>query len=82
MFSHGFGNLIIGQLKATLEGLPVDVCIRVNIFKGEKTLWQDSSSDDYLHRSNSLRFYRLLCMSDVYVFQEDINIQERSIKAK
>jgi len=59
-FSHGFGNLLIGQLEATLEGRPVDVRIRVNVFKGEKTLWQDSSSDDYLHRPDS-PFFNSLC---------------------
>ena len=37
MFSHGFGNLFIGQLEATLEGWPVDVRIRVNSLKGGET---------------------------------------------
>ena len=29
-YSHNFVNLLIGQLEATLDGQPVDACIRTN----------------------------------------------------
>ncbi len=48
--SHGYGVLLIGQLEATLEGKPVDVRLRSNLLKGEKVLWEDSTSEDYIHR--------------------------------
>ena len=41
--------LLVGQLEATLEGWHTDVCIHINIFKGEKIARQDSYSDDCVH---------------------------------
>ena len=51
-FSHDFGNLLVGQLEATLEGRPTDVRVRTNVLKGERIVWPDSSADDYIHRPN------------------------------
>ena len=34
-FSHSFGNLLVGQLEATLEGWAIDVRVRTNIYKGD-----------------------------------------------
>ena len=58
-FSHGFGNLLVGQLEATLEGWAIDVRVRTNIYKGEKRVWQDSASDDYIHRPDSKEFRKM-----------------------
>ena len=55
-FSHGFGVLLIGQLEASLEKWPIDVRLRSNIVKGEKVVWPDNSSDDYLHRPRDATF--------------------------
>lgn len=55
-FSHGFGVLLIGQLEASLENWPIDVRLRSNIVKGEKIVWPDNSSDDYLHRPRDATF--------------------------
>ena len=49
-FSHGFSDLLVGQLEASLEGLPVDFRLRVNRHNKKKTVWKDSLADDYLHR--------------------------------
>ena len=38
-FSHSFGNLLVGQLEATLEGWAIDVRVRTNIYKGDKKVW-------------------------------------------
>ena len=52
-YSHEFVNLLVSQLDATLEGLPVDARIRRNKGRsGETVLWPDSSVDDYIHRPN------------------------------
>ena len=46
-YSHEFVNLLMSQLDATLEGLPVDARIRRNKGRsGETVLWPDSSADD------------------------------------
>lgn len=46
-YSHEFVNLLVTQIDATLDGLPVDVCVRKNKSKtGETVLWADSSADD------------------------------------
>ena len=58
-FSHGFGNLLVGQLEATLEGWAIDVRVRMRIYKGEKKVWQDSASDDYIHRPDSKEFWKM-----------------------
>ena len=49
-YSHEFVNLLVSQLDATLEGLPVDARIRRNKGRsGETVLWPDSSADVYIH---------------------------------
>lgn len=53
-FSHDFGHLLVSQLEATLEGSPVDVRVRTTKVDGETYFWPDSSSEDYIHRPNSL----------------------------
>ena len=58
-FSHGFGNLLVGQLEATLEGWAIDVRVQTNICQGEKKVWQDSASDDYIHQPNSEGFWKI-----------------------
>ena len=56
-YSHEFVNLLVSQIDATLEGLPVDARIRKNKSKnGETVLWTDSSADDYIHRPNKTDF--------------------------
>ena len=78
MFSHGFGNLLIGQLEAALEGQKVDVRVRVNKFKGETIVWPDSSSDDYIHRPKTDPFHNMcsykMCMNykKIYKSKQDI----------
>ena len=52
VYSHGFGNLLIGQLEATLKDEPIDVRMRKNVFRKKEVLWPDSSSDDYIYRPN------------------------------
>ena len=53
-FSHSFGRLLVSQLEATLEGLPVDVRVRTTKINDKTYLWPDSSSEDYIHRPRSL----------------------------
>ena len=36
-----------------IENKSIDVRLRTNILNGEKTLWPDSSADDYIHRPNT-----------------------------
>lgn len=55
-FLHGFGVLLIGQLESALEKWPIDVRLRYNIVKGEKVVWPDNSSNDYLHRPRDATF--------------------------
>ena len=38
-FSHGFGNLLLGELEATLEGWSVDMRVQTNLFKGKIVVW-------------------------------------------
>ena len=59
-FSHGFGNLLVGQLEATLEHWPVDVRVRTNVLKGKIVVWQDSASDDYVHRP-AIKLFETMC---------------------
>ena len=59
-FSHGFGNLLVGQLEASLEGWPIDIRVRSNILNGDNMVWQDSASDDYIHRPDNKEF-RNMC---------------------
>jgi hypothetical protein len=54
MFSHDFRHLLVSQLEATLEGSPVDVCVRTTKVDGKTYFWPDSSSDDYIHHPNAL----------------------------
>ena len=53
-FCHDFGHLLVSQLKATLEGSPVDVRVRTTKVDSETYFWPDSSSEDYIHRPNAL----------------------------
>ena len=48
-FSHGFGNLLTSQLKATCEGEDVDHRICINKYKGNTIVWPDLSADDYIN---------------------------------
>ncbi len=50
MFSHDFSDLLIGQLEAAVEGLPVDFRIRVNRHKNRRIAWRDVLAHDYIHR--------------------------------
>ena len=59
-FLHGFGNLLVGQLEATLEGWAKDVRLQTNIYQGVKKVWQDSASDDYIHRPD-IEEFRKIC---------------------
>jgi len=52
--SHSTGNLLINQLEDTIDGKSVDVRLRTNILNGKKTIWPDSSADDYLNRPTTL----------------------------
>ena len=54
-FSHGFGKLLVSQLEATLEGLPVDLRIQTTKGNDKTNLWPDSSSEDYIHRPKLLQ---------------------------
>jgi hypothetical protein len=47
--SHDFGNLLDSQLEATFKGNLIDVHIRTFKLNVDSYLWQDSSSDNYLH---------------------------------
>lgn len=82
MFSHGFGNLLIGQLEAALEGQDIDVRVRVNKYKGETILWPDSSSDDYIHRPDSDEFNGMcsykMCMyyKKIYKSKKEISCDD------
>ena len=69
-FSHGFGNLLVGQLEATLEGWAIDVRVRTNIYKGEKRVWQDSASDDYIHRPDSEEFRKMCAYEMTMLFRK------------
>ena len=53
-FSHDFEHLLVSQLEATLEGNPVDVCVRTTKVNGETYFWPDSGSEDYIHCPTSL----------------------------
>lgn len=80
MFSHGFGNLLVGQLEATLQKQPVDVRIRVNNFGGETIFWPDSSSDDYIHRPQDPRFSQL-CAYEMTMNYKKTYMTKRQIAA-
>jgi hypothetical protein len=80
MFSHGFGNLLVGQLEATLQKQPVDVRIRVNNFAGETIFWPDSSSDDYIHRPQDPRFSQL-CAYEMTMNYKKTYMTKRQITA-
>jgi len=69
-FSHGFGNLLVGQLEATLEGWAIDVRVRTNIYKGDKKVWQDSASDDYIHRPDSEEFRKMCAYEMTMLFRK------------
>jgi len=55
-FSHGFGQLLVGQLEARLKGEDIKVRIRYNNFKGRDVPWQDAACDHYLFRPNTEQF--------------------------
>ena len=50
MFSHDFSDLLIGQLEAAVEGLPVDFRLRINRHKNRRIAWRDVLAHDYIHR--------------------------------
>ena len=43
------GHLLVTQLEATLEGLPIIVQVRTTQVDGKTYLWPDSNSNDYIH---------------------------------
>jgi hypothetical protein len=50
-FSHGFSDLLVGRMGATLEGQDINVRIRTSkVPGGELKFWPDSLADDYIHR--------------------------------
>ncbi len=46
VFLHEFSDLLVGQLKAILEGQDINV----QVPGGELKCWPDSLADDYIHR--------------------------------
>ena len=48
-FLHGFVNLLISQLEATIDKKDVMVRVRTNLLNGKTVAWMDSSADDYLY---------------------------------
>ena len=50
LFSHGFGNLLVGQLQDILENNEIKVHIRTSLINGERVLWADAPGFDYLMR--------------------------------
>ena len=88
-FSHGFGNLLLGQLEATLEGRPIDIRLRANLHKGDKVVWPDSASDDYIHRPVGTKFDKMCAykMTMYYkksfkTFKQMENISARDASAR
>ena len=55
-FSHDFGNLLVAQLEARLDGADIAVRLRTNRLKGQPKIWQDAYCDDYLHRPDDEEF--------------------------
>jgi hypothetical protein len=53
-YSHGFGSLLVSQLEATLLGKETDVYMKRTTVNKATHIWQDSSSEDYIHRPKSL----------------------------
>ena len=53
-YSHDFSHLLVSQLEATLEGDPVDICIRTSKFGNTSYIRPDSTRDDYIHRPPAL----------------------------
>ena len=49
-FSHGFGQLLVGQLESRLKNEPIKVRIRYNVLNGKKIPWEDAACDHYLFR--------------------------------
>ena len=48
-FLHGFANLLISQLEATIDKKDVMVRVRMNLLNGKTVAWTDSSADNYLY---------------------------------
>lgn len=55
-FSHGFGQLLVGQLESRMKGESIKVRIRYNTFKGKDVPWQDAACDHYLFRPETDEF--------------------------
>lgn len=55
-YSHGFGQLLIGQLESRLEGEDIKVRIRYNKLYGDEHPWEDAACDHYLKRPEKDEF--------------------------
>jgi hypothetical protein len=64
VFSHDFSDLLVGQMKATLEGEITNVRIRSNKLKNETITWLESLADDYLHWPSEDEF-KNMCFYDL-----------------
>ena len=70
MFSHGFSTLCVGQLEATFEGWLTDVRICTSKYKGDKIVWHESTSDDYIHRPNNEQFTGVCAYNMAMLFKK------------
>ena len=65
-FSHDFGHLLVTRLEATLEGNPVNVCVRTTKVDREMYFLPNSSSKDYIRDPTSLKglcSYKMICIT-------------------
>ena len=71
------GHLLVSQVEATLEGNPVDVCVRTTKVDGETYFLPDSSSKDYTHWPTSLKG---LCSYEVAMHYKKVLKPKHAIK--
>ena len=50
VFLHAFSDLLVGQMKATLEGQEINERIRSNKLQKKIIAWPTYLADDYIHR--------------------------------
>ena len=68
-FSHEFSDLLVGQMKATLEGKDFNVCIRTSeVPSGALHCWPNSLADDFIHRpiQTELEYFCIYDMTSQY----------------
>ena len=81
-FSHGFGQLLVGQLEARLKKEPIKVRIRCNTFKGKDIPWQDAACDHYIFRpetdefENMCPYYMAMNYKSVYKTNKEVKEAE------